>query len=115
MINTRDVQPRRVPALRDEATDSSRRPRSRRYDRSRRDGIIAINLRDGDELIAVRRVKDGETVMMVSTAGKAIMWDEADARPMGRDTMGVKGMNVKKDERGPRHGDSARTTPSCSW
>ncbi len=69
------------------------------YDRSRRDGIIAINLRDGDELIAVRRVKDGETIMMVSTAGKAIRWDEADARPMGRGTMGVKGMNVKKDER----------------
>jgi DNA gyrase subunit A len=69
------------------------------YDRSRRDGIIAINLRDGDELIAVRRVKDDEVVMMVSTAGKAIKWDEADARPMGRDTMGVKGMNVKEGER----------------
>ncbi len=68
------------------------------YDRSRRDGIIAINLRDGDELIAVRRVKEGEHVIMVSTGGKAIMWDEADARPMGRDTMGVKGMNVKKEE-----------------
>jgi DNA gyrase subunit A len=65
------------------------------YDRSRRDGIIAINLREGDELISVRRVKDGEKVMMVSTTGKAIKWDEAEARPMGRDTMGVKGMNVK--------------------
>jgi len=69
------------------------------YDRSRRDGIIAINLRDGDELIAVRRVREGQQVMMVSTAGKAIKWDESDARPMGRDTMGVKGMNVKDDER----------------
>ena len=69
------------------------------YDRSRRDGIIAINLRADDELIAVRRVRDGEVVMMVSTAGKAIKWSEADARPMGRGTMGVKGMNVKKDER----------------
>jgi len=69
------------------------------YDRSRRDGIIAINLRDGDELIAVRRVREGQQIMMVSTAGKAIKWDESDARPMGRDTMGVKGMNVKDDER----------------
>ena len=68
------------------------------YDRSRRDGIIAINLRDGDELIAVRRVREGQRVIMVSTGGKAIMWDEADARPMGRDTMGVKGMNVKAGE-----------------
>ncbi|MDF1542051.1 MAG: DNA gyrase subunit A [Anaerosomatales bacterium] len=68
------------------------------YDRSRRDGLIAINLRDGDELISVRRVRDGERVVMVSTAGKAIVWDEADARPMGRDTMGVKGMSLKSGE-----------------
>lgn len=69
------------------------------YDRSRRDGIIAINLRNGDELIAVRRVKQGERVMMVSAEGKAITWDESDARPMGRDTTGVRGMNVKEDDR----------------
>ncbi len=68
------------------------------YDRSRRDGIIAINLRDADELIAVRRVTPGQKVMMVSTSGKAIKWDESDARPMGRDTMGVKGMNIKRGE-----------------
>jgi DNA gyrase subunit A len=36
--------------------------------------------------------------MMVSTAGKAIKWDESEARPMGRDTMGVKGMTIKKGE-----------------
>ena len=65
------------------------------YDRSRRDGIIAINLRETDELISVRRVKEGQCVIMVSTAGKAIKWDESEARPMGRDTMGVKGMAVK--------------------
>ncbi|HAL29668.1 MAG TPA: DNA gyrase subunit A [Coriobacteriia bacterium] len=69
------------------------------YDRSRRDGIIAINLRDGDELIAVRRVKEGQEVMMVSSQGKAIKWSETDARPMGRDTMGVRGMNVQDDDR----------------
>jgi DNA gyrase subunit A len=68
------------------------------YDRSRRDGIIAINLRDTDELISVRRVRADERVMMVSTAGKAIKWSEAEARPMGRDTMGVRGMNVKAGE-----------------
>jgi DNA gyrase subunit A len=68
------------------------------YDRSRRDGIIAINLRDDDELISVRRVKPGEKVMMVSSAGKAIKWDESEARPMGRDTMGVKGMTIKPGE-----------------
>jgi DNA gyrase subunit A len=68
------------------------------YDRSRRDGIIAIALKGSDELISVRRVKPGMKVMMVSAFGKAIKWDEAQARPMGRDTMGVRGMNVKAGE-----------------
>ena len=64
------------------------------YDRTRRDGLIAINLKDGDELISVRRVAPGEKVIMVSSAGKAIMWNEDEVRAMGRDTMGVRGMNV---------------------
>ncbi len=68
------------------------------YDRSRRDGIIAINLRDNDELIAVRRVHAGEHAVMVSADGKAIVFDESDARPMGRDTTGVRGMNVRGDD-----------------
>ena len=64
------------------------------YDRTRRDGLIAINLKDGDELISVKRVAKGEKVIMVSSAGKAILWDESEARAMGRGTMGVRGMNV---------------------
>ena len=65
------------------------------YDRTRRDGIIAINLRDGDELVNVRRVKQGEKVILVSTDGKAIMFPEDDVRPMGRDTSGVRGITLK--------------------
>ena len=64
------------------------------YDRTRRDGLIAINLKDNDELISVKRVAPGENVIMVSSAGKAIMWSEDEVRGMGRDTMGVRGMNV---------------------
>ncbi len=64
------------------------------YDRTRRDGLIAINLKDDDTLIAVRRVAKGDYVMMVSDAGKAILWDEEEARAMGRDTMGVRGMTL---------------------
>ncbi|WP_417352073.1 DNA gyrase C-terminal beta-propeller domain-containing protein, partial [Gordonibacter pamelaeae] len=64
------------------------------YDRTRRDGLIAINLKDNDELISVKRVAPGEKVIMVSSAGKAIKWDEGEVRGMGRDTMGVRGMNV---------------------
>ena len=67
------------------------------YDRTRRDGLIAINLKDGDELISVKRVAKGEKVIMVSSAGKAILWDETEARAMGRGTMGVRGMNVPAD------------------
>ena len=64
------------------------------YSRSRRDGIIAINLRDDDELIAVRRVHVGDKVILVSDAGKAIKWDESQVRPMGRNTTGVKGITL---------------------
>ena len=67
------------------------------YDRTRHDGIIAINLRDGDELVNVRRVREGDKVILVSTDGKAIMFPETDVRPMGRDTSGVRGITLKGD------------------
>lgn len=69
------------------------------YDRTRRDGLIAINLKEDDTLISVQRVAEGEKVMMVSSVGKAIMWDESEVRAMGRDTMGVRGMTVNADAR----------------
>lgn len=69
------------------------------YDRTRRDGLVAINLKENDELISVKRVAEGEKVVMVSSAGKAIMWDESEVRAMGRDTMGVRGMTVNADAR----------------
>ncbi len=69
------------------------------YDRTRRDGLIAINLKENDELISVQRVAEGEKVMMVSSTGKAIMWDESEVRSMGRDTMGVRGMDVHDEVR----------------
>ncbi len=69
------------------------------YDRTRRDGIIAINLREGDELVNVRRVREGDKVMLVSSDGKAIMFPEGDVRPMGRDTSGVRGITLKGDAR----------------
>ncbi len=69
------------------------------YDRTRRDGLIAINLKENDTLISVQRVAEGEKVMMVSSAGKAIMWDESEVRAMGRDTVGVRGMTVNADAR----------------
>lgn len=67
------------------------------YNKTRRDGLIAINLRDDDNLISVRRVASDEKVIMVSSAGKAILWNESEVRAMGRDTMGVRGMTVPAD------------------
>ena len=58
------------------------------------DGIIAINIRDDDELVAVRRVDEDDEILMVSHAGLAVRFKESDARAMGRDTSGVRGMDV---------------------
>lgn len=68
------------------------------YDSTRKDGLKAIILGDDDELINVKRVKTGEKVVLVSSAGKAIVFDESEARPMGRGTQGVKGMNISAGE-----------------
>jgi DNA gyrase subunit A len=58
------------------------------------DGIIAIKIRDDDELIAVRRIDKDDEIMMVSKAGLAVRFEEGQARAMGRDTGGVRGMDV---------------------
>jgi DNA gyrase subunit A len=58
------------------------------------DGIIAINIRDDDELISVRRTGGHDDIIMVSRSGQAARFSEKQVRPMGRDTSGVRGMNV---------------------
>ena len=65
------------------------------YDRSRRDGLIAINLRDDDALLNVRRVREGDKIILATTAGKAIMFSEEQVRATGRDTSGVRGIGMK--------------------
>ncbi|HTZ87678.1 MAG TPA: DNA gyrase subunit A [Solirubrobacteraceae bacterium] len=60
------------------------------------DGIIAIKIRDDDELLAVRAVDPDDEIIMVSKAGLTVRFAEADARAMGRDTTGVRGMDVGK-------------------
>ncbi len=64
----------------------------------RADGIIAISIRDDDELVAVRRVEQGDEVIIVSRAGLTVRFSEEDARALGRDTSGVRGMNVGRGE-----------------
>jgi DNA gyrase subunit A len=60
----------------------------------RADGIIAINIRKGDELVRVRMTSGKDDIIMVSKSGHAARFSEKQARPMGRATAGVKGMNV---------------------
>src|SRR5919198_940370 len=62
------------------------------------DGIIAINLREGDELVGVRHSSGNDDILMVSRKGQAIRFRETEARPMGRDTGGVKGMGLRKGD-----------------
>ena len=61
-------------------------------------GIIAIKLREDDELIDVAITKTGDEIVLATAAGMAIRFNEADARPMGRNTSGVKGINLSKDD-----------------
>jgi len=58
------------------------------------DGIIAINIRDDDELIAVRKTGGTDDIIMISRSGQAARFHEDEVRPMGRDTSGVRGMKV---------------------
>jgi DNA gyrase subunit A len=65
------------------------------YDKSRRDGFIAINLRDGDELVGVIVTGGDDDIFMVTSEGMAIRFSEVDVRAMGRDAGGVRGMNLR--------------------
>jgi DNA gyrase subunit A len=65
------------------------------YDSSLRAGIIAINLRDDDELVRVIPTNGGDDIFMVSKQGMTIRFSEDDVRPMGRSAAGVRGMKLK--------------------
>jgi len=62
------------------------------------DGIIAIDIREGDELLAVRHTSGDDDVMMISRLGQAIRFHESDVRPTGRNASGVRGMKLRKGD-----------------
>ena len=62
------------------------------------DGIIAIKLRDDDQLIGVRLAGEGDDVLMVSRLGQAVRFHGKQVRAMGRDTSGVAGMKLRGDD-----------------
>ena len=68
------------------------------YDSSLRAGLIAINLKDGDELVRVIPTNGGDDIFMVSRAGMTIRFAEDEVRAMGRAAAGVRGMKLKADD-----------------
>ena len=70
------------------------------YDTNRQGGIIAINLKEGDEVVAARLLNEGDDMLLVSRAGMSLRFTASDQslRPMGRSTAGVKGMQFRGDD-----------------
>jgi DNA gyrase subunit A len=66
------------------------------------DGIIAIKINDDDELVAARRTSGDDDILVVSHDGNAVRFHESDVRAMGRDTVGVRGMNVSSPVKGDK-------------
>ncbi len=69
------------------------------YDKSRREGWIAINLRDGDEVVRVVATAGDDDLMVVTYRGMAIRFTEREVREMGRDATGVRGIRLKDDDK----------------
>jgi DNA gyrase subunit A len=69
------------------------------FSRPRPSGIIAVDLADGDRLIGVALTDGTHDVMLFSSGGKAVRFDENDVRPMGRNAHGVKGMTLDKGQK----------------
>jgi DNA gyrase subunit A len=105
IIDTRDYETNRYLFF---ATKQGqvKKTRFNEYDSSLRTGLIAINLRDGDELVKVIPTNGDDDILMVSRLGQAIRFSEQDVRPMGRAAAGVRGMKL-------REGDEVVSLDTC--
>ena len=68
------------------------------YDKSRREGWIAIKLRDGDEVVRVVATSGDDDLIVVTSAGMSIRFNESEVREMGRDATGVRGIKLRSDD-----------------
>jgi DNA gyrase subunit A len=75
-----------------------KKTRFNEYDSSLRSGLIAINLRDGDELVKVIPTNGGDDIFMVARSGMTIRFSEDDVRSMGRAAAGVRGMKLRSGD-----------------
>jgi DNA gyrase subunit A len=94
IVPTREFDPDRYLLFATRAGQVKKTPFSE-YDKSRREGFIAITLHDGDELVRVLPTGGEDDVFMVTRKGMAIRFHEADVRAMGRGAAGVRGMKLR--------------------
>jgi DNA gyrase subunit A len=97
VIDTRDYETNRFLVF-VTAGGQIKKTRFNEYDKSRRDGLIAINLREGDELVRVIPT-NGEEVCLVTREGRLMRFDESEVRAMGRAAAGVRGIKLRGDDR----------------
>jgi DNA gyrase subunit A len=69
------------------------------YDKSRREGFIAISLREGDSLVRVVPTNGDDDIFIVTRSGMTIRFSENDVRPMGRDAAGVRGIRLRAEDK----------------
>ncbi len=80
------------------ANGTVKRVELKQFANIRSNGLIAVGLEDGDKLVSARITNGSQEVMLFASSGKAIRFDENDARAMGRTAKGVRGMRLATDE-----------------
>src|ERR687895_2558170 len=97
VIDTRDYETNRYLLI---ATKRGmvKKTAFREYDSSRREGIIALNLKPGDEVVRVRPTSGKNDILLITKKGKAIRFKEDHVRPMGRTATGVIGIRLDSDD-----------------
>jgi len=97
VINTRDYESYRYLLI---ATKGGmvKKTLFREYDSSRKEGIIALNLKEGDEVVRVRPTSGRDDILLITKMGKAIRFAESSVRSMGRTATGVIGIKLDDDD-----------------
>jgi DNA gyrase subunit A len=97
VIDTRDYETNRYLLIATKKGMVKKTP-FREYDSSRREGIIALNLKEGDEVVRVTPTSGDDDILLISRKGKAIRFSERSVRPMGRAATGVIGIKLDADD-----------------
>ncbi|MET0826101.1 MAG: DNA gyrase subunit A, partial [Acidimicrobiales bacterium] len=97
IIDTRDYETSRFLFFAT-ANGQVKKTKFTEYDSSRRDGLIAINLKDGDELVRVIQTGGDTDIFLVARSGQTVRFSEDLVRPMGRTAAGVRGLKLREGD-----------------